>query len=176
MTGRNEISEIIRERKLSQRDVSVMSNISYQEINMFLKGKRNITIHKTLILDNVLGLPRGTIAEKQLRDEIEQEQNKMDNENKRKVLIDRIKECGGFWSYDSSPYGLNDDSVIEEALIHLPFEEINLLESCWSRSKIKKVWKEKLLVQGKRLNILNFLLALKIFKIKKPQQYIAKWV
>lgn len=95
--------------------------------------------------------------------------------DKRKTIIDRIKKNGGFWSYSEPPYGLDDDSVIEAGLIYLELEEMHFLFECWKYSRIKRIWKERLLKQGDRMNILNFILAVKVFNIKRPEQYIKKY-
>lgn len=169
------LNKLIDKKALNQRDVAIIAGIPYQELNMFMTGKRRIPLKKSLILDKVLDLPQGTIARKQLENDIVNETKNMKYYDIKKKLIEAIKDNGGFWSYNSPPYELDDDSIIEAALIHLPFEKMDLLEGCWSKSKIKKVWKQRLLTQGKRMNILNFLLALKIFNIKEPQKYISRW-
>lgn len=167
-------NEMLKQR-LNQRDLAALTGISYQELNMFLTGKRSIPTRKAIIIDKVLMLPAGYIARSQLEEEIQKEMKHINEDNRKQQLIAKIKENGGFWSYSSTPNDLDDESVIEAALIHLPFEEMPLLKSCWSKSTIKKVWKERLLTQGKRMNILNFLLAVKVFRIKEPLNYLQKW-
>ena len=70
---------------------------------------------------------------------------------------------------------MDDDSIIEAALVHLDLEDLPMLLKIWSKSHVKRVWKERLVSQGKRMNILNFILAVKLFGMKNPDNYIARY-
>lgn len=161
-----EIKQQLKIKKISQRDLSIMIGMPYQNLSSALNGKRNIPARYSIFIDRILGFKEGYIEEKQSKETILKEikQNiKSPYQINKKVILQKIKDNGGFWSYNSIPEKLQDDEIIEEALIHLDFEDMYLLFQTWSRAHVKKVWKERLIPQGKRLNILNSLLAILIF-------------
>ena len=96
-------------------------------------------------------------------------------QDKKLKIMKKIKDNGGFWSYSGIPEHLDDDSVIEASLIHLDLEDIPMLYGIWSKAHIRKVWKERLVSQGNRMNILNYILAVKLFAINNPDKYIARY-
>ena len=63
----------------------------------------------------------------------------------------------------------------EAALVHLDLEDLPLLLGIWSKAHIKRVWKERLVSQGKRMNVLNYILAVKLFGINNPDKYISRY-
>jgi len=68
----------------------------------------------------------------------------------------------------------NDDAVIAAALVHLDLEDLPLLFGIWSKAHIKRVWKERLVSQGKRMNIRNYTLAVNFFEIQDPEEYLKR--
>ena len=91
------------------------------------------------------------------------------------IIMEKIKNNGGFWSYSGLPEHMDDDSVIEASLVHLDLEDLPLLFGIWSKAHIKKVWKERLVSQGKRMNIHNYILAVKLFAIENPDKYLSRY-
>ncbi len=83
----------------------------------------------------------------------------------KREILRKVKENGGLWSYDGIPESFSDDDIIEEGLRHLDFEDMHLLFELWSFSHIKRVWKQRLVSEGKRSNIINTLLGILYFKI-----------
>ena len=69
----------------------------------------------------------------------------------------------------------NNDSIIEAALVHMELEDLPLLLKLWSKSHLKRVWKERLVSQGKRMNILNYILSVKLFGVKHPDNYLSRY-
>lgn len=60
-------------------------------------------------------------------------------QDKRQTILEKIKANGGFWSYcDFIPASLDDDSVIEAALVHLDLEDLPLLLEIWDKAHIKR--------------------------------------
>ena len=102
------------------------------------------------------------------------EETKHNMNDKRFVILQKIKARGGFWSYQGIPESLDDDSVIEAALVHLDLEDLPLLLEIWDKAHIKRVWKDRLVSQGKRMNILNYILAVKLFDIQNPDEYLRR--
>ena len=166
------IKQKTKEAGINQRCLALMIGTPYQEINMYLNGKRSIPLRTSLAIDQALKLEKGTIAKMQLQEEIEGTKMK-DNDKIKKKILRKIKENGGFWSYDGIPENIDDDSIIENGLMFLELEDMDLLFSRWNKAKIKKVWKERLVSQNKRLNILNFILAVKVFKQNKPKKFLS---
>lgn len=96
-------------------------------------------------------------------------------QDKRQTILEKIKANGGFWSYCGYiPTSLDDDSVIEAALVNLDLEDFPLLLEIWDKAHIKRVWKERLVSQGKRMNIRNYTLAVNFFEIQDPEEYLKR--
>ena len=96
-------------------------------------------------------------------------------QDKRQTILEKIKANGGFWSYCGFiPTSLDDDSVIEAALVHLGLEDLPLLLEIWDKAHIKRVWKDRLVSQGKRMNIRNYTLAVNFFDIQDPEEYLKR--
>ncbi len=96
-------------------------------------------------------------------------------QDKRQTILEKTKANGGFWSYCGFiPTSLDDDSVIEAALVHLDLEDLPLLLEIWDKAHIKRVWKDRLVCQGKRMNIRNYSLAVNFFEIRNPEQYLKR--
>ena len=93
---------------------------------------------------------------------------------KRHIILEKVKANGGFWSYQGIPESLDDDAVIEAALVHLDLEDLPLLFGIWSKAHIKRVWKERLVSQGKRMNIRNYTLAVNFLEIRNPEEYLKR--
>lgn len=178
----NTIGNIIRSRlaelNINQTELSIRVGEHFQTLSAIMCGKREMSIPLSLRLDKELGFHPGTLAVAQTRYLVQREQNnrKMESmQEKKLIILERIKNNGGFWSYNGIPLHLDDDAVIEASLIHLDLEDIPLLYEIWSKSHIKKVWKERLVSQGNRMNTLNYILAVKLFTINNPDKYIKRY-
>lgn len=97
-----------------------------------------------------------------------------DKKNKKKIILKKIKENGGLWSYKSVPDSLPDDDIIEESLRHLDFEDMPMIFEIWSKAHIKRIWRERLVSEGRRMNVLNTLLGILFFDIKDIEKYLEK--
>ena len=175
------VGEIIRQRiaemGISQTELAARVGEHYQTISAIINGKREATIELSVRIDEVLDFVPGTVALAQTRYQISKELKERQADNmreKRQHILESIKANGGFWSYDGIPDRLDDDAVIEAALVHLDLEDLPLLLGLWSKAHIKRVWKDRLVSQGKRMNILNYILAVKFFGIPDPDQYLLK--
>lgn len=156
---------------ISRKELAARAGIAAQSVSSFIAGKRQIPLETTVVLDSILNYEKGTIARKQLEDRLSIINCEL--KDKRLALIAKIKDAGGFWSYNSLPIDIEDDKLIEYALMFLDLEELPLLNELWSARHIKKVWREHLVPQGKRLNILNFLLATQYFHCKNSMKFIS---
>ena len=175
------VGELIRGRLaelgISQTELAARVGEHFQTISAIINGKREATISLSVRIDEALDFPSGTIAMTQTRylvsKEISEKQTESMNE-KRYIILEKVKANGGFWSYQGITESLDDDAVIEAALVHLDLEDLPLLFGIWSKSHIKRVWKERLVSQGKRMNVLNYILAVKLFEIRNPEEYLKR--
>ena len=187
METRNAIAEVtvgglirnrLAELNISQTELAVRVSEHAQTLSAILSGKREMTIPLSVRLDEELGFEPGTLAVAQTRYLVDRElsNKRMESKDeKRMMIMEKIKDNGGFWSYSGIPEHMDDDSVIEASLVHLDLEDIPMLYGIWSKAHIKKVWKERLVSQGKRMNILNYILAVKLFAINNPDKYITRY-
>ncbi len=174
--------EVIRKRitelGISQMELAARVGEHFQTISAIINGKREATVSLSVRIDEALDFPAGTIAMAQTRYLVDKEVGGKRLErirDKRHIVIEKIKTNGGFWSYEGIPDSLSDDDVIESALVHLDLEDLPLLFGIWSKAHIKRVWKDRLVSQGKRMNVLNYILAVKLFRIKNPDKYITRY-
>ena len=177
------VGEVIRGRiaelGISQTELAARAGEHFQTISAIINGKREATISLSVRLDEALNLPSGTIAMAQTRYLVSKEINEQQTESmkakRQHIILEKIKANGGFWSYQGIPESLDDDAIIEAALVHLDLEDLPLLFGIWSKAHIKRVWKERLVSQGRRMNVLNYILAVKLFEINNPDKYISRY-
>ena len=88
-------------------------------------------------------------------------------------LLAKLKQEHCFWSYnENSIKDIPDDMLIEKTLLHLDLEEINQLFLIYPFKKIKQVWLDYLVPQGKAHSPVAGFVAWYYFKAKKPDAYI----
>ena len=174
--------EIIKARLnclgISQVELASRCGEHVQTISAILRGKREIPIPLSVRLDAVLGWDPGSVALAQTRYLVDSEMRGKkipDMQSRRMAILELVKAAGGLWSYQGIPEHLDDDSIIEAALVHLELEDMPMLFQIWSKSHLKRVWKERLVSQGKRMNILNYILAVKIFGVSNPDKYLDRY-
>lgn len=163
---------------VSQVELAARCGEHVQTISAVLNGQREIPVPLSVRLDVALGLEPGSVAIWQARYLVSvemQRQDIVDMQGRRMAVLERIKAAGGLWSYQGIPEHLDDDSIIEAALVHMELEDLPMLFQIWSKSHLKRVWKERLVSQGKRMNILNYILAVKLFGVRHPDNYLARY-
>lgn len=96
-------------------------------------------------------------------------------EEKRKVLREQLEQSGCLWSYAKNPSQIDDNLLIEKALLYLEFEDLHKLCELYPMKRIQQVWRERLVSQGDYYGIINWLLAVMFFDIKKPEQYLKRY-
>ena len=149
------LQDRIAELGISLTELAARSGEHVQTLSAIMHGRRVISIPLSIKLDAALGFAPGTLAQAQTKDQ--------------------VQKAGGLWSYQGIPEHLDDDSIIEAALVHLDLEDMPKLFQIWSKAHIKRVWKERLVSQGRRMNILNYILAVKVFNVNHPDNYIARY-
>lgn len=174
--------EVVRERMaqlgISQVELANRCGEHVQTISAVLKGQRDITIPLSVKVDAALGFEMGTVAFAQAKYLVAMEvqrQKVQDMQSRKMAILEKVKAAGGLWSYRGIPEHLDDDSIIEAALAHMDLEDLPMLLGIWSKSHLKRVWKERMVSQGKRMNILNYILAVKLFGVKHPDIYLARY-
>ncbi len=45
----------------------------------------------------------------------------------------------------------------------------------WSKLHLKRIWKVRIVRQGRRINMLNYILAVKLFGVKHPDNYLSRY-
>ena len=159
---------------MDQRDLALQCRMPYQNVCAIISGKRKMTLAQSVCLDDCLGLEKGTLYQLQAQQEVEAYcDRQLPSARKRKILV-KVKKNGGLWSYDGIPDSFSDDEIIEEGLRHLDFEDMHLLFELWSQSHVKRVWKERLVSEGTRMNVLNTLLGMIFFGI--DDKHIKKYL
>ena len=174
--------EIIRERLaimgISQVELANRCDEHVQVISAILNGQREIPIPLSVKLDYALELEQGFIAVAQARYLASQEARNLkipDMQSRKRAILKKVKAAGGLWSYQGIPGHMGDDDIIEAALVHLELEDMPMLLQIWSKSHLKRVWKERLVSQGRRMNILNYILAVKLFGVSHPDKYLIRY-
>lgn len=96
-------------------------------------------------------------------------------EQNKSYIINILISKGSFWSYNMNQSKIDDNSIIEKALLYLDFEDMEKLFVCYSKRKIKDIWKRRLLSQGDYYGKINWLLAVMFFDIKQPNKYLKRY-
>ena len=96
-------------------------------------------------------------------------------EDKKRVLWRQLEQSGCLWSYAKNANSINDNLLIEKALLYLEFEDLHKLCELYPMKQIQRVWRERLVSQGDYYGILNWLLAVMFFDIKKPDRYLKQY-
>ena len=95
--------------------------------------------------------------------------------NKKRILWRQLEKMGCLWSYAKNPSRIDDDLLIEKALLYLEFEDLHKLSDLYSMKQIQDVWRKRLVSQGDYYGIINWLLAAMFFDIKKPDRYLKRY-
>ncbi|MFV0553594.1 MAG: hypothetical protein ACK5LR_02710 [Mangrovibacterium sp.] len=96
-----------------------------------------------------------------------------DKKKLKDVLVESLLKVNAFWSYANvASSAIPDEELIEKTFIHLDLKDIAVLFELYSRNYIRKVWRERMVVQGDYLFSLNVMIALFYFDIKQPEKYL----
>ena len=100
----------------------------------------------------------------------------MDNKESRKQLLwQQLSDRGCMWSFAKQQHTIDNDLLIEKALLYLEFEELHELCALYPMKRIQTVWRKRLVSQGEYYGIINWLLAVMFFDIKKPDRYLKRY-
>lgn len=93
---------------------------------------------------------------------------------KKLALWQQLEQMGCLWSYAKNAQ-FDDDLLIEKALLYLEFEDLHKLSDLYPMRQIQGVWRKQLVPQGDYYGIINWLLAVMFFDIKKPDRYLKRY-
>jgi hypothetical protein len=93
----------------------------------------------------------------------------------REGLADELLKAHAFWSYSNmSRADIPDEELIEKTLIYLDIKDIARLFELFPRKYIRKVWRDRMAVQGDYLFNLNVMVAMYYFNIRQPEKYLKR--
>lgn len=98
-----------------------------------------------------------------------------ERERKKLRLWRRLEKMGCVWSYTKGAQTVDDNLLIEKALLYLEFEDLHKLRELYPMSQLRSVWRTRLVSQGDYYGIINWLLAAMFFGIKKPDKYLKRY-
>lgn len=166
------ISLLIKKSGNRQAAVARDVGISRQLLNYIVTGKRDLSLQLALKIESYFNLPDGQLYKMQAEEVIQNYK-----QSRKAILFKCLKEEKAFWSYkDVSINNLSDEDFIENTFIYLDMNMISMLFEIYQRDFIKKVWREKIVVQGEFLYDLNQMIALYYFNITDPEKYLTRIV
>lgn len=90
-------------------------------------------------------------------------------------LVNDLLQVNSFWSYTNvTSENIPDEELIEKVFVKLDMADIDKLFELYPRNFIKKVWEEKMIIQGEYLFSLNVMIALYYFNIEQPEKYVKR--
>ncbi len=163
------IGELIRNRRkelgMTQSELSRRTGISREHLSKIEGGGENVTVN-TLNLISTKGF--GSSLSISFADDAPK------FAKEKRHIMKMVKKNGGLWSYDLSKSAgdIDDEFIIENALRSLDLEQMHYLFEIYSREEVYRVWEHRLLSQGRRLSTMNLVLAVMVFKINNPLEFV----
>lgn len=96
-------------------------------------------------------------------------------DGKKRVLWRQLEQSGCLWSYAKNPNNIDDNLLIEKALLYLEFEDLHKLCELYPMKQLQRVWRERLVSQGDYYGIINWLLEVMFFDIKDLEKYLKRY-
>lgn len=163
------IESLIDSGSYTQSDVAREIGAPRQLLNSVVLGKRDLSLPLALKLESFFSLPEGKLLKMQTEQTIRQRKLLLRNE-----IAARLIKNNAFWSYANVSSGdIPDEELIEKCFTLLDIDDIAKLFELYSRTFIKRVWRERMAIQGDYLLDLNVMIALYYFGIKNPERYLA---
>lgn len=164
------IDLLIRESGQRQSDVARNIGVPRQLLSYITVGKRELSISLSLKLESYYNLPEGKLLKMQAEECI-----LCYKQNLREALVEELSGVNAFWSYDNvSAENVQDEELIEKVFIYLDLKGIAKLFELYPREYLRKVWREKMVIQGDYLFNLNVMIALYYFNIRQPEKYLKR--
>ena len=164
------IESLLKEYGGNQSYTAKTIGISRQLLNCVILGKRELSISLALKLESFFNLPEGELLELQVEESIRNYKQKL-----REELFGQILKANAFWSYDHvSAENIADEDLIEKTFIYLDLVDIAKLFELFRREYVRKIWRERMVIQGDYLFNLNVMIALYYFDIERPEKYLKR--
>lgn len=164
------IESLIKKDGHSQSDIARAIGVPRQSLSYVIAGSRELSMSLALKLESFFNLREGELLKIQAEDRVRNYKHKLKNE-----LAKRLLKVNAFWSYaDVSAEDISDEEFIEKTFVNLDLKDIAMLFELYPRDYIRKVWREKMTVQGDYLFNLNVMIALYYFDIKQPEKYLKR--
>ncbi|MDY6372181.1 MAG: hypothetical protein SPL12_07805 [Bacteroidales bacterium] len=96
-------------------------------------------------------------------------------ETLKRTLWHQLEKSGCLWSYATDSQDINDELLIEKALLYFEFEDLHLLREIYPMPYLRRIWRERLVSQGSYYDIINWLLAAMFFNISNPDKYLKQY-
>lgn len=162
------IGLLINKKGYKPSEVAREIGVPRQLLSYVISGKRETSISLALKLESFFSLREGKLLQLQTGESIRNHKNHL-----KQNLIDKLIKSNAFWSYENiSPEIISDEILIEKTFEVLDLIDISKLFELYSRAFIKKVWKERMAIQGDYLLQLNIFIALYYFGIQQPEKYL----
>jgi len=164
------IESLIRKAGYNQSDVAMAIGVPRQSLGYVIAGRRKLSIPLALKLESFFNLHEGELLKMQAEESVRNYKQELKGN-----LAERLLKANAFWSYaDVSVKNIHNEELIEKTFIYLDLKDIAKLFELYPRDYIRKIWREKMVVQGDYLFSLNVMIALYYFDIKQPEKYLRR--
>lgn len=164
------IDSLIKEGGYKQSDIARAIGVQRQLLSYIIAGRRELSMSLALKLESFFNLPEGKLLKMQVENSIHNYKNQLKNE-----LAEQLLKVNAFWSYANvSAEQIPADELIEKTFIYLDLKDIAKLFELYARDYIRKIWREKMAIQGDYLFNLNVMIALYYFDIRQPEKYLKR--
>lgn len=164
------IKSLIKGGGHSQSDIARSIGVQRQLLSYIVAGRRELSLPLALKLESFFNLPEGKLLKMQAENNVQNYKRQLKNE-----LADQLLRANAFWSYANvSAKNIPDEELIEKTFIYHDMKDIAKLFELYSRDYVRKVWREKMAIQGDYLFSLNVMIALYYFDIRQPEKYIMR--
>lgn len=164
------IEQLIGQNGVLQSDVARAVSVSRQLLSLIICGKRELSLQLAMKLESYFDLPEGELVVMQARQSLERRKVTL-----RKQLYESLVAKNAFWSYKAQAMeNIPDKLFIEKCLMTLDEQGIEMLFELFPRKRIRRVWRERMAIQGDHMLTLNVAIATKYFGIKEPERYLAR--
>lgn len=164
------IESLIRGSGYSQSDIARSIGVQRQLLSYIVAGRRELSLPLAMKLESFFNLPEGKLLKMQTQNSVQNYKRQLKNE-----LAEQLFRANAFWSYANvSADNIPDEELIEKTFIYLDMKDISKLFELYSRDYIRKVWREKMAIQGDYLFNLNVMIALYYFDIRLPEKYLKR--
>lgn len=160
----------IAQKGRTQAEVARSIGVSRAALSYVVSDRRELSIPLALKLESYFDLQEGELVKLQALTAVKKHKAQL-----RQSLCNELIDQKAFWSYANvSPEAISDEELIEKTFIHLDLSSIAKLFEIFPRERIKRVWRNRMAVQGTYLQGLNVMIALYYFNIKHPEHYLQR--